>query len=217
MRCTVLLLRFTPGMRPRNGFVTLRRQEVDRGLVTDRRRRQVLRRHGVQADVDRLIPALAADVAELDQPRAGQLTLEGQRPPGVARVLHAADLREAIQVPSEERVDAERRPGWIEHAVRERIRQVRDERQARVVGRHELRRLRVAGLADAVDHEGDRVDADAGAEDRLVVHPVGPADARRPVVLVRVPERSLVAGGELVAAQHLEVGRRGTSGIGVAA
>ena len=75
-----------------------------------------------------------------------------------------------------------------EHAVRERVGQRRADRQAGVVARHDVGRLREARLVDAADVEQrrHRVDRPAAAQHRLLVQLIRKADPGLEVVHVRV-------------------------------
>ena len=147
---------------------------------------------------------MAAHVAEFHQPLRGQLALHGEGPPAVLGVPDAVDLGEAIELTSQERVHAQTAARRVEHTAWEGVGQVGDERQPRVVGRHDVRGLREAWLPHARDDERHRVDGEAAPRHRLGVELVGEPDARLEVVLVGLPEGAVAVVGEQDAASHLE-------------
>ena len=105
---------------------------------------------------------------------------------------------EPADAASEERVDAVAVPRRREHAVGERIGQRGADRQADVVARDDVGRLREARLIDAADVEQRRhgIDRIAAAQHRLLVDLVREADTRLEVVHVRVVGPALAVGRE---------------------
>ena len=182
-----------------------------RSASRDREGAQVLVGRGVDVPRRLQLRAVVADIAGFRDPAPADLALNADLPP-----LRARRLRVGIEegdALAEERLHAERVADRLGDAVRERVRQRGDERQAVVERRDDVGVLAEAALDDvaaalaeeAVEHPV------AGAEHGLgLVELVGEADARHEVVLGRLVEaaRLAVDAGKRQAAADVELADR---------
>ena len=155
----------------------VRAQVVDRRLVAGRARAQILQRRRVDVARRLDVRAAVADVGRLEHHLPGQLALDAD-----LEALHPRRLGLGIEegdALAEERLDALRGALRLLNAPLEWIRQGLDERQAVVERGHHGGRRAEAGREDvaAALAEEPVEDAVAAAQDRLVIDPVGPADA----------------------------------------
>ncbi len=185
----------------------LLRQPVVRRIVPHRRRREILRRHGVQFARHRQVQSPGADVRQLDEQTRRQFALEAERPAMVDRVLDVTVVREAhalSHVCHQTKAGTDR----LQQAIRERIGERADERlpvvergrerrvtrESDLIDRHPVRTEHVVEHAVTAAHRGLRCDQPREASAR---HDVGQILVPRAIRTASVGIEQTATDGEL--------------------